>query len=322
MTGGIPLCVRWESFPDMLEFFPNAHTIVFGSGEIVFDKKGSRWERPNTFLVSEMVWIAKDGSVMGAVPFFPIDKFDYNLVRMLNTGWREEGARPFSVQENGQLNISDVFLQPVRHFVVRPNPQEHDDWLTILERRAAIGVPTNSVLWMMANGEERSVLPLLAQAAPKTLGSLSLEISPVEPLSVTLDTIMNVIDDEHFPNLGRLLVRLHCYHGVMRDAEARHRGLADPEWMTNKPPSKLKIDVDLVLSTDIMNEPSDEVAASQAMSDTLPLLWIENARRKLGESSKDRLSVRTSQLKDGRVQPFNPPFIVARLKHALLGPNP
>ncbi|EJT45527.1 hypothetical protein A1Q1_05973 [Trichosporon asahii var. asahii CBS 2479] len=325
MTGGIPLCVRWESFADMLEFFPNANTIVFGSGDIVFEKKGSRWERPNTFFITETVWVARDGSIKDTIPFFPIDKIHYQVARMLCTGWCEEGVRPFIVQEDGEIDIPEAFLQPVRHFSVRPRPQEHDDWLTILEHRAANGVRTDCVLWTMADGEETNVLPRLAQAVPSTLRSLSLEVGSVGPLSVTLDTLMDIIDDDHFPNLERLILRIYFYPGAMRDAEATEawrRGLTNPDWTTNKLPPKLKISVNLMLYTHFMNDPSDEVAATQDMFDALPLLWIENARRKLGESRKDCLFVHTFLQNDSREQPFDPPSVVARLKDALLGPNP
>lgn len=299
----------------MLDFFPNAETIGFGLGEIVFEKNASH-ERPNTFFISEAILVEKDGSIMDAIPFFPIDDFTYNVVRMLNTGWREEGARPFSVRENGQLDIPEQFLQPLRHFGVQPGRQEHDDWLTILEHRTAAGVRTEWVFWAIGVEEERDVLPRLAQAVPSALSSLTLEVDSMGPLSVSLDTLMDIIDIQHFPNLQRLILTLNFFGGAMTDAEARHMGLTNPDWLTNTLPPKLRIQVNLQL----VNEGSDDGTASQELFDTLPLLWIENARRKLGEDRKDCLFVRTFRSQSGREEPFEPPSVIARLDHALHGP--
>lgn len=321
MTGGLPLCVRWTSFNDMLDFFPNAETIVFGSGDIIFEKNGSPWERPSTFFISDTIWVKKDGSVMGAIPFFPVDDFTYNVVRRLRAGWREEGARPFFVHENGQVDVPQAFLQPLRHFAVYPGPQEHDDWLTILKHRTAAEVRTDCVCWTMGIEEERDVLPRLAQAVPSALRSLILEAGSVRPLSVSLDTLMDIIDVKHFPNLERLHLKLHFFQGSMRDAEARHMGRPSPSWLANALPPKLKIYVHLVLSNQLVNEYSDDGSASQALFDTLPLLWIENARRKLGENRKDCLFVHTFRSQNGREKPFEPPSVLARLEHALHGPK-
>lgn len=237
MTGCILLYARWESFPARLSFFPNVVEVFFASSDTEFIRC-SPWERPNSFFITEIVWVNADGSVPKPTPFYHIDDFTYTIVRNLETGWQEQGARPLAVGGDGQPDIPQVFLQSLRHLVLRPGRGKHDDWLTILEHRTAASIRTDSLVWGMGIREERSVLPRLALAVPSDLRSLQLE-SGSDSLSVSLDTFVEIIDTKHFPNLERLTMRLYYFQGIMRDKEARRMGLTNPKWLTNHLPSDL-----------------------------------------------------------------------------------
>lgn len=308
------MCVQWDSFTDMLSFFPNVDEVIFASTMVRFERN-MRGQHRNTFSIWQSVCVADDGTVSKPTIFVPIEDFDYNVVRNLECGPKlSESARPFTTLDDGQLEIPEVLLQPVRHFDVSPPPDKHEDWLTILEHRTALGVPTPSITWNMDVREAGLVLPRLPQVVPRDLRLLRLMVSSNGPHSVILDFLMGIIDKHRFPKLQRLILHLSYFQGSKTDGVVElERSSSPPPWIEHELPFGLGIVVELVIRNLPTAPHSDRDAYAQSMLESLPLFWIEDARRALGEA-QGRLRINTFlSIDEGMVVPFEPPAVLAAL---------
>ncbi|EKD00123.1 hypothetical protein A1Q2_05586 [Trichosporon asahii var. asahii CBS 8904] len=321
VTGCLPLCTRWKSFPEMVAFFPNVRQLFFASTDLSFSTMPNTAEfawcnpkLPDTFEISQTAWVEDDGSITEPAPFWDIEGFEYKLARDLETGYQMGDVRPLIARNDGQLEIPAIFLQPQREMVIEPKRDEHDDWLRLLQHRKGAGLPIDVLMWGMGVGEELSVVPRLARVVPPDLRILRLRLGSDGPLSTTLDNILEHIDTKHFPNLRFLEVELLFFQDVAPDSAG---WVAAPQWLSNDIPEKLEIWVDLVLLSHNIDERTDEQHMEQVLFNALPNRWIAQARRKLGRDNWYRLKVRTYWDQGEGPESFDP-WIVS----LILRPNP
>lgn len=317
VTGCLPLCAQWASFPEMLDFFPNVLRMFFDSTDLSFETRPchdplASW-LPNLFEIAQTARVEDDGSITEPAPFYDIDGYDYELARDLRSGYQMGEIRPIIVREDGQTEFPAIFLQPQRKMVIEPCRGEHGDWLRLLQHRKAAQLPIQVLKWGMGVGEELSVVPRLARAVPPGLRILRLRLGSYGPLTATLDNIMAIIDTHHFPDLRLLEVTLLFYEDSVMEAEVRRPGYPIPPWLVNEIPEQLEISVKLLLLCHRVNEHLNERFVENALLGILPLRWFEQAKRMLGQDNWFRLRVQTYWDKGEGPERFSPPRITRLL---------
>lgn len=314
VTGSMPLCGQWDSFPDMLAFFPNAHRVFFGTG-IEF-KKDVLEDWDNVFFIEQLVSVGDDSSVSQPTPFFDIDDFSYRVLRSLEYGSGVSAhGRPFSISEDGgEAEVPEIFLTPLLRFEIDPIYDRHGDWLRILEFRKTIGYPTLDIKLNISFPQVHIVIPRLAHILPPSLQSLRLTIASLgAPHSILLDHVMKSIDEQHTPGLRQMMLRLLYLPDAKTDTNARDFRPPRPQWLENRLPLGLRVILDLVIGGHLEDEQSDDDSFAESMLASLPLLWIEDARRALAEV-QGALYIRTFRLGDDEVAyDFEPPAVMAAL---------
>lgn len=298
----------------MLDFFPNVNEVYFRSVGITFYKHfGS--ERTAAFIIDEVVFIEEDGSIKMPTSFTPPESLKHSVVRNIWCGWQaNDEHRPFAVREDGELVIPEVLLQPARFFAVHPSSDRHEDWITILGHRRALGFTTSGIIWSMSSGKVSSVLPRLNEVVPRELLCLRLRLDCSGPLVSILDSLMGIIDNRTIPDLRDLIFQLVYNPLDLTEVHASPAGSVSTAWGANDLPSALRVKLELFFKNDGEPAPTDPGILEQVVLDSLPLLWIENARRALrhvGGSLCVGVRLRSSA---GGSAPFEPPAVLAALK--------
>lgn len=282
----------------MLDFFPNVREIFFKASGLRWSREpaeGDSVKRINRFTVTERLRV-HNGAIAPPHAFSPPPNVEYEVSYSFESSWEPLGVPPFTRDGDGEVLLPAVLQLPFDEVDAEGTCPSETQWITILEQRKRLGIPTRSISWSTFEGYDFS---RLASVVGPHLEELHLHLFPaMESLSTVLNEIMDGLHRELMPGLEHLLVRIHFSHMIA--PETQERGPTTyPSWTTNDMPDKLEtlslfLVVDNAFEDDDWSDDNGSITPSEVQEDVrqaLPISWIRNVRLKFGESLDIRIEV-------------------------------
>lgn len=204
--GCMPLCCRWPSLADMLQFFPNVEAISFKTVGACYVRARRREFDTDELHLDQKVTV-EGGSVCPPRKRYLPDNLSYQCLYGLEggTGLPTQRLPPFGTPANPSL--PDVLLLPAYEVLVWSSFGDEIDWTSALQERTQKGITTRRIMWTAESFEE--VESLVDVVGP---GLTALDIVCSSPdfdgISYTANAIMDCICEGTFPDLKHLTLRL------------------------------------------------------------------------------------------------------------------
>ncbi|EJT45593.1 hypothetical protein A1Q1_05930 [Trichosporon asahii var. asahii CBS 2479] len=290
VNGCLPLCGRWNSLAEMLNFFPNVNAIIFKTEVEAYSQgvRSARSKRPR-----DRLWLKEHITVEGFTVCPPKTRFlpedlDYECWYHLSDSSEQPWtAQHFDYDSGGLPIVPEVLLLPAHRIsMLGFTDESHDEWLSTLRHGKNLGLETQRIDWKIKSFEELDTLAEVAGKGLQTLQILS-HSRLGKRTAHTATEIMNHIDRKRFPDLTELTLHITfpCISGgAPETSRARYK------WLSKAMPPRLSsLRLVLVLDRwgiDTSDYDSDEPSAFYAecvFETEAPMAFIIAVRSKSGD---------------------------------------
>lgn len=292
--GSLPLCYRWGSLANMIQFFPNVTVISFPATGTHYEVRSRRGQGVDRLLLTEQVKSTAGAVCAAADRDLPEDLVYQCLYSVDCYGVDTQETALFAQDVNGLPVLAEVLALPAWQLLIWDQRGDNSAWISMLQHRTQQNILTQQLDWRLSSLEE---LESLFEAMPRDLQSLTLlfPCEEFEEVNTSANAVMNYVDNNRLPELEHLYLRIDFPGDSLLLPVGLTSAQPDtiPRWLNNDLPSKLR-DIELTL---VYNTPDSELtsqSSSTVSSEAHPEIsfifnleapkeLILNIRRKLGE---------------------------------------
>lgn len=300
----------------MIRFFPNLSKVHFPTTQTSYHTPGAAESGKGELVFQELLGLQEDNVDRPPQHRYLPEGLDYKCWYQLYCCLPTLQKRSlFKAKSDGNATLVDVLLLPASDMLVWGFPGQSSEWLSMMEYRTQNDIPTRDLKWQLQSVSE---IEQLAPVLPTSLRKLYLRcsVNNISDITEAANTMMSCINNEQFPALRHLQLRLDFHRKVLRSAPSSSESIT-PAWMQNEMPSKLATvslelfctSVDPIMDDDDLSFDYEDLSLSDDLSsydvsdvshvsasdcgqlylEAVPKEWVLNVRRKLGEDF--RLSV-------------------------------